>query len=213
MLDGGSDVLNGGIMVVEVVVKRNGGGICKEVMEGCGSRQEIGGVKKIQALGASGETSILWVMIAWLVIGIFLRGFLVEELALEAMQMMIKERGQVGMWFKTRDRGVEKTRALKASGKTSILWVGIAWLVIEEGRDQACSYPPDLFLLLLLDEEWERVTRKTLWELEFEGKIERFFDREIIKHVAETSIRVIFVSCETYGILAKDWFPFLEIDF
>ncbi|GJW19419.1 hypothetical protein Tco_0026855 [Tanacetum coccineum] len=141
VLDGGSDVPNGGIVVVEVVVKWNvlailgpthewlgralnlllesdrggglkllGGILSKEVKKGCGSSGELGGVEKTRALGARGDIITSWVKMVWLIVGggiigddsfdeilmksvlaIFIGGFWVEELALDAMRVMIKE--------------------------------------------------------------------------------------------------------------------------
>ncbi|GKC35471.1 hypothetical protein Tco_1047855, partial [Tanacetum coccineum] len=75
--------------------------------EGCGSNSELGGVKKVKALGANGVMSGSRVRVVWMevgggvmgefsledmsmksVLGIFFGGFWVEELALDAMMIM-----------------------------------------------------------------------------------------------------------------------------
>ncbi|GKB47739.1 hypothetical protein Tco_0898492 [Tanacetum coccineum] len=45
------------------------------------------------------------------------------------------------------------------------------------------------------------------------GKVEVFSNGEAVKHVAQTRVRMVLVSSETYSISTQDDFPFLEIDF
>nr|GEY67324.1 hypothetical protein [Tanacetum cinerariifolium] len=68
-----------------------GGISSKEVKYGCRSSGELVEVEKTRALEANGEDSFDE-MLMTLVLCIFLEGFLVEELALEAMKRMIKEK-------------------------------------------------------------------------------------------------------------------------
>nr|GEV85245.1 hypothetical protein [Tanacetum cinerariifolium] len=130
--------LNGGIVVVEVVVKWNDDGIF----------QVVGGTLELikflydlipthEWLGLSTHPTYSSREVDWWEKGIFLGGFLVEEDALEAILKVIKN------------------KVLAGFSRVLMCYDGDSKLKTKQ-LDQGCNCPPDHFLL---DFEWERVTK------------------------------------------------------
>ncbi|GJT98578.1 hypothetical protein Tco_1094096 [Tanacetum coccineum] len=211
-----------------------------KVLDGGNDDLKGGGVEKTRALGASGDTSISWVGIAWLVIGegmvrarvvsrvvfmglfwmgedsfdemsmtlvlgIFLGGYLEEELALKAIKRMIKKRIRAGI-FRHNPK-----KSLFEEGNHDIInkFVKVHDSIMMRGanmhKEASVKHSIRKCHNIALGHTFHPFGNVV-------GKIERFFNGETIEHVGETSIRVILVSRETYDILTKDDFPFLEID-
>ncbi|GJU44783.1 hypothetical protein Tco_1202049 [Tanacetum coccineum] len=119
-------------------------------------------------------------------------------------------------WFKVHE--LEKVKALRANGDMSGSRVGVVWMEVDGGivREKVVSRVV-LGLVVMGLRDWKchigtlGHTHHSVGDVV--GKVEGFSNGEAVEHVAQTTVRMVLVLSETYGIFTQDDFPFLEIDF
>ncbi|GJT05104.1 hypothetical protein Tco_0839566 [Tanacetum coccineum] len=190
---------------------------------------EFGGVENTSARGANGDASIGRVGGVWLSIGgvmvsarvvsrVVGMEFFVEWERIHLKKVIIilfmkldlkanypkQEKAYCGTGSGETIGSIELANTAQGIGCSSQKILLLRWAKVGSCRqsDQGCNYPPDHFLVL--DEEWERVTK--IIPKGFEGEA---FSHKPLSYAP--SLWVILVSRKAYDIFAKDSLPLFEV--